>query len=799
MLRSCPPAFTTFLVAVLGGSFAPVEAAPVAGEVLPMRQPDASVIDVRIWGDEFYTLVESLDGYTLIRDEASGFICYARLSDDGSSLISMGVAVGQGDPRALGLTPHIRIPQWAVAAQARAAREDFANRRHSGPLAPPARRPGGGPRIGEYVGICLIVDFADDVGTISPGTVSDFCNQPNFTGYGNNGSVRDYFYDVSDGSLTYTNYVPPAYYRALHPKTYYTDPGVPYGVRARELMVEALTALENSGFDFSLYDANGDGIIDALNCFYAGYSESAWAKGLWPHSWTVNFCADGVCTDTYQMSDMQNGLKLRTFCHENGHMLCGFPDLYDYDYDSTGVGNYCLMAYGASNTNPCEPCAYLKYTAGWADPTVLTTPQTGLTIHSGLNQVYLAFHPQESNEFFILENRQQAGRDGALPDAGLAIWHVDTFGSNSNNQQTPEFHYLATLVQADGRWDLEHDVNYGDGTDLWAAPDYTACTPSTAPNTNWWSGISSGLRFTNISASAATMTFDYSAFSDCNNNGTADGQDIGGGTSRDCNGNGIPDECDIAAMTSTDCDADGIPDECEPDCNGNGVVDACEVGPAMGLVGTYYDNQDFTGLHFARLDSSVNFDWSTGAPAVGFGVDHFSVRWSGAVRTSGAAGNYIFYAWTDDGVRLWVDGTLLIDKWSDQMQTEWSGAIALQANHDYTLVMEYYEGVGGAGAVLMWEPPGESKNVISSPNLRPGLDADQNGILDVCQAALGDLNCDGVTDFGDLGPFVLALIDPGGYDAAYPSCHIGRADMDWNGEVNGADIQLFVDRLLGGT
>ena len=136
------------------------QAAPVVGEVLPLRQPDGATIQVRIWGDEFYTVVESLDGYTLIRDPQTGYVCYAGLSDDGDTLWSTGVAMAPTKPEGLDLAPHIRINPEAAAAQARAARADFEKRRHEGPYAP---RDGGGeprgPTQGNVQGICLIVDF----------------------------------------------------------------------------------------------------------------------------------------------------------------------------------------------------------------------------------------------------------------------------------------------------------------------------------------------------------------------------------------------------------------------------------------------------------------------------------------------------------------------------------------------------------------------------------------------------------------------------------------------------------------
>lgn len=67
-----------------------------------------------------------------------------------------------------------------------------------------------------------------------------------------------------------------------------------------------------------------------------------------------------VSSHDYQITDLGSQLTLRTFCHENGHMVCDFPDLYDYDDVNVGygVGHYSLMCYGGSDTNPVQVDAY---------------------------------------------------------------------------------------------------------------------------------------------------------------------------------------------------------------------------------------------------------------------------------------------------------------------------------------------------------------------------------------------------------------------------------------------------------
>ncbi len=484
-------------------------AAPYDGAPFELLQPDGEGVEVLVWGDEYYQHVETPDGYTLVRDPLSRIICYARLDAAGQALVSTGVRAGDPAAAGLGLPRHVKVPSSVRRASALATRERL-DAEQSVFLAKTGSRDPQPSALGEVQGITLIIDFSDQVGTVPAANFAAYLNQVGYTGYGNNGSVRDYFYDVSDGALTYTNYSPTAYYRALHPKTYYDDPNITYGQRARELVREALVSLNSSGFDFSQYDANRDGYVDALNVFYAGVPSHGWSVGLWPHSSVISYSADGVSTYRYQITNIGSSLTLATFCHENGHMICFWPDLYDYGGDSAGVGAFCLMCSSGASTNPTQPCAPLKDRAGWTvSLTVLQGLMNGNSVDAGYNQFYKLPHPSSASEYYMIENRRRAGRDAVIPDSGLAIWHVDLNGSNNNQDQTPSLHYYCTLVQADGRWDLENNRNNGDSTDLWASPSHVEFTPETSPAATWWSGADAAMFIDGVSASGAVMSFNF--------------------------------------------------------------------------------------------------------------------------------------------------------------------------------------------------------------------------------------------------------------------------------------------------
>jgi hypothetical protein len=130
-----------------------------------------------------------------------------------------------------------------------------------------------------------------------------------------------------------------------------------------------------------------------------------------------------------------------------------------------------------------------------------------------------------------------------------------------------------------------------------------------------------------------------------------------------------------------------------------------------GLRADYYNDTTLTNWVMSRVDPIIDFDWGTGAPAAALPVDGFSVRWTGQIVPSFTQ-MYTFYTRSDDGSRLWVNGTLLVDHWVNEGPTEWSGSIALTAGTPATIVFEYYENVGGALAQLSWSSSSQAKGLI---------------------------------------------------------------------------------------
>jgi len=165
-----------------------------------------------------------------------------------------------------------------------------------------------------------------------------------------------------------------------------------------------------------------------------------------------------------------------------------------------------------------------------------------------------------------------------------------------------------------------------------------------------------------------------------------------------------------------------------------------------GLQATYFNDSTLSEIVVKRVDAKVDFDWGYDSPVQGVVKDGFSVRWAGLVMPDHSE-NYTFHVSTDNGVRLWVDGQLIIDNWRDKIETEISSTMQLTGGEKYSIVMEYYEYIGEAAAKLMWSSASEPKGVIPKSNLFNSSDATELAELSTDQIIqrIGlDLQSDGV-------------------------------------------------------
>src|SRR5205814_1380445 len=114
--------------------------------------------------------------------------------------------------------------------------------------------------------------------------------------------------------------------------------------------------------------------------------------------------------------------------------------------------------------------------------------------------------------------------------------------------------------------------------------------------------------------------------------------------------------------------------------------------PGGGLTGQYFDQLAFGGAPFTRVDPVVDFNWGTGSPDASLGADTFSVHWTGEVLADFAE-SYTFSTTSDDGVRLTVDATTVIDHFDVHGPALDTGAVALTPGW-HPIVLEYFEDGG---------------------------------------------------------------------------------------------------------
>jgi len=123
-----------------------------------------------------------------------------------------------------------------------------------------------------------------------------------------------------------------------------------------------------------------------------------------------------------------------------------------------------------------------------------------------------------------------------------------------------------------------------------------------------------------------------------------------------------------------------------------------------GLKAEYFNNKDLSGKPvITRIDRQIDFDWAGGAPDGVINKNNYSFRWTGKL-IAPASKTYKLSITTDDGVRFYLDGELLVDQWHMRGPTTDVVSKTLIAGQAYDIRIEYYENSGGASAHLGWEP-----------------------------------------------------------------------------------------------
>ena len=360
-----------------------------------------------------------------------------------------------------------------------------ANQRRTKRLAP--RKIGDvGSITGQKKGLIILVNFSD-VAFQSGNTNALYqriANEENFSEGNFKGSMRDYFYDQSEGQFELTfDVVGPV--TVSNTQAYYgSNDSQGNDEHPAEMVIEAVN-LADQYVNYADYDWDNNGTVEQVYVVYAGKGEAdgGAAETIWPHEYdlySANYFGDGagpqtldgVTINTYACGGELNGQTgviagIGTMCHEFSHCL-GYPDFYDTDYSGgQGMGYWDLMCSGSYNDDGYQPAGYTSYerwVAGWKTPTTLVNTQTisnMAALQATGSDTYVIYNKGNNNEYYLLENRQKTGWDASLPGAGLLILHVDYSSSawTSNKPNDEPSHQRMTWIAADN--DYQYTTSNG--------------------------------------------------------------------------------------------------------------------------------------------------------------------------------------------------------------------------------------------------------------------------------------------------------------------------------------------------
>jgi len=490
-------------------------------------QPDGSVLRLRVRGDEHFNWTEDAAGYTVVHNK--GWYEYARLNRQGR-LVPTGLKVGHNNPRAYGLKKGILPSAAQRAASAKGSSKSSKSSSTQG-ITP----------SGSIRNLVVLIQFSNHEGRTLPSS-SDIDVLFNAPGgdpqLAPTGSVRDVYLQNSYGQVELNSDIS-SWITVSGSEQYYAN-GQSGDSTLWEALREALDTLDQT-VDFSQYDTNNDGYIDSIAFLHSGYGAewgqtdadgTATADRIWSHRWSIQnpvwTSNEGVQVSDYHISPAlwettgsEIG-RIGVIAHETGHFF-GLPDLYDTDGGGYGIGSYGLMAnswdFDGSQWCPPHLAPWSKLQLGWISPVNISQAgEYSIGQSETNNDYFIITDGYSSNEYLLIENRQNAGFDCSMPQGGLAIWHIDdetgfnTEGFPGGRWPKDRKHYRVALAQADGNFQLEKGHNRGDSGDLHhaTAVDAMAPGPDGHPNTDGYQSgriTITGHTISNISAAGSTMTF----------------------------------------------------------------------------------------------------------------------------------------------------------------------------------------------------------------------------------------------------------------------------------------------------
>ena len=397
--------------------------------------------------------------------------------------------------------------------------------------------------LGEKHQLLFLVDFSDlYFQDADPAALwKKVFNQKNFQEPPFHGSVHDYFYEQSFEQFELVFDVYYVHMDKNHAEYRSGDIDFYDDTRSGLLLTEILDIKKEEIPDWSIYDWDDDGYINQIVILFAGKGQNDGGDNttIWSHQWWLSSQSEAPYYrewgHPYPVSSGGKEFKVDkygifpeltregtygtfgSFCHEYSHCL-GLPDFY-YGTNIDIVGRWDIMDLGNYNEGGfCPPCysAHERMHLGWLDPIELTETTTITDMESishGKKEAYLIRNDGYSNEYYIVENRQQTGWDSSLPGSGIVIFHVDydediwKYGSPNTKDRT-----MYSIIPAN----TQTSVSYASG---WAYPyqNNNMLTNESTPAATLIHENTDGTLFMNKSLTDMTVTNGLASFQFKNN------------------------------------------------------------------------------------------------------------------------------------------------------------------------------------------------------------------------------------------------------------------------------------------
>ena len=485
--------------------------------LITAQQPDGSLINIRLEGNEQNKAAYSEDGFLLTYD-SEGFYVIAT-TDENGNLVSSGIRQINPETRNSGTIKFLQsIDRTGVTEALKSHRtKNKLNTRGPGLFSDPC------VPMGKQKGLAILVQFDDLEFTIEDPKDHFYrmLNEENFSDGGATGSARDYYIENS-GGLFYPEFDVYGPVTLDKSYTYYGENNTWGEELNSPRMISEACALINDEVDFSEYDLNGDGYVEMVYVFYAGYGEADGgpSNSVWPHSWSLTegigwpLMKDDVYIDTYACSnELQFGSNkpdgIGSFVHEYGHVI-GLPDLYNTSYSSGPFtpGFYDAMDAGSYNNNSHTPpnfSSFERYALDWLEPIVIDSETEIELLPLGENNRAYILPTENENEFFLFENRQRTGNDAFIPGEGMLVWHIDFVQEvwDYNEVNNDAKHQHVDIIEADGK----RNYRTSDGDTFPGAAGITELTPFSEPTYMTWSDTCPAFSIREISEDGDIIRF----------------------------------------------------------------------------------------------------------------------------------------------------------------------------------------------------------------------------------------------------------------------------------------------------